>query len=124
MPITPVFMPPFSSIERIIIAVVVLPFVPVMPIVLSVSAGFPKNSALMKASAFLVSSVFITAAPLMSVSLLTIIAAAPASAAACAYLWPSAAEPTRHTNRQPLLTFLESYMTSLMSMSVSPHTTE
>ena len=72
---------PHEANLRIIDAVVVFPFVPVIPMVVSVSAGFPKYSADIKARAFLVSSTLITVAPLISISSLTTTAAAPASTA-------------------------------------------
>ena len=120
VPIMPVFISAFSSTAFIINALVVFPFVPVMPIVLSFSAGLPKYSALINANAFLVSSVFTTVTPSIFTSLLTTTAAAPCSTAFSIKLCPSKFAPIMHTNTQPFTIFLESYITSDISMSRLP----
>lgn len=89
VPIVPVLIPAHSRIDAIIAVVVVLPFVPVIAMVFSFSAGLPKNSALIYASAFRVFSTLITATFFGTSnerSSLIIRAAAPFSTADCAYL--------------------------------------
>ena len=60
VPISPVLCPQLSSTLRIIYVVVVLPFVPVIPIVNSFSAGYPNHAADISAYARRVSSVSTT----------------------------------------------------------------
>ena len=83
VPITPVLRPAASSIDRSMNAVVVFPFVPVMPIIVRSRAGWPKNSALSSASASRVFSVRMTGAAASTGSSARI-AAAPFSAAIAA----------------------------------------
>ena len=80
---TPVLRPAASRIARTMNAVVVLPFVPVMPIIVSAFAGWPKNSALSSASARRVLSVRITGAA-ASTGSSAMMTAAPFSAAIAA----------------------------------------
>ncbi len=118
-------MPEASSTERIIYVVVVLPLVPVMPMVISSFAGFPKYSAESPASAIRLSFTCITVTvPGTSTGFSATITDTPLSATSLAKLCPSATAPLIHTNKSPSDAFLESYAipeTSIPSMLPCMH---
>ena len=95
--------------------------VPVTPMTeMSPSAGLPKKAALIRARALRVSSTRITWAPEASTGSWAMMAAAPAAAAFAANLWPSTAEPRRHTKAHPAFALRESYTISDISTSLKP----
>ena len=84
VPIMPVGMPASSRMARTMWAVVVLPFVPVMPTTRSFSAGRPKKAALNSASASRVFDTKKSGAPPVSTGRSARTAQQPASPAAFA----------------------------------------
>ena len=99
----------------------VFPFVPVIPIVVSSFAGFPKYAAAETARPSLVSATLITVTSSgTSTFFSTIRAFAPALTTSFAKSCPSLTAPLIHTKTLPFSTFRESYTSVVISISVLP----
>ena len=119
VPSTDVGQPCCRKIDANRCAVVVLPFVPVMPITFNFSLGRLNNSA---ARYPIVERTSLTTTCVISTSTRrsTRIAAAPFAAATFAKLWPSTFSPTMQQNKTPFETFEESCVISKTLTFASP----
>ena len=109
VPISPTLYPAFSRIDFTIYVVVVFPFVPVIPIVFSFSAGYPKYAAEINAIAYRVSFTRMTVTSSgASTASSTIRTFAPFATTSGTNLWPSTTAPRIQIKREPSSTFRES----------------
>ena len=119
VPIRPVFFPASSRMDLIRKLEVVLPLVPVMPISIIFSAGFPKNSDAIYELAMRTSSTS-TCGTSMDSSRSTTSATAPFATACGAKSWASMRRPGVQKNSAPGVTCLESEHREATSVSSFP----
>ena len=116
---TPHFIPPASKIAASRCAVVVLPFVPVMPTTRMRSLGCPWKSAASSASARRASATRSIGTPMPASGCSETTATAPRSTACRANVAPSAWTPLSATNTPPGSTARESYAMPVIGWAVA-----